>query len=824
MKHNRAARRQHLQRITCAAAPSTIIGAWDADLTITASPPAANPSPSATLDTPDATSDKAKGGPLANDKKAQCADGKPPVPRFNLAAYNGGPMRLGGWKFPVVVESSGVKMAAERIPLYVFHEDTESGPDAHMEQLAGQIHACNVVDGKLVAEGDITGESETVKNAMKHAKNGFKWQASINAMPNQGGVEFIKEGSSAIVNGKPVIGPCVVARSCTMDHIALVPLGADTTTSARIAAQAAHRQETHMEFAAWLKAEYGMNADTLDADQRAKFTAKFEAAAKAISAGAAGSTDKPAITASNTGSATVLSFETAIKAQNEALAANMERVAKVQEVCKDFPAIAAAAIKENWTMDHTELKVLEAKIAAAKVPGNHAGQFNINTNNAMPEFKAGLALEASSGGRHMAASPQADALSRMIEAKGLLSCGYSGERLAKDGCYGSDVVNAAADQRFGRMFGRQLGPIGIFRMAAHFAGVQLPDKSNQSEFFNVLRADFSTMNLPVILSNLMNKFLLDGYFSVDPDECDPNAENSVAWQKFVRRGPVQDFKPHFRVRLTGNLETKPLGPAGEIQHGQISEQTYTIQAKTRAIMLAITREAIINDDLSAMSTVPTHIGVGHGRTIAKVVYATLLSNLQSDWSTAFFSAAVTTAGSKRGINLNTSSALSYTTLAAARAFFALQTDPTGAPFGQQAKIMLIPPSLISTALGLYAPDALVATGLTSTSAKEVTPSKQALAGLYKPVCSSWLVNCPAVDLPGGVTFAGSAGADATSWYLFCSPTAPAYAMEAGFLNGQEMPIVERAEAEFDTLGIAMRGFGDFGVSMAEPRAGQKNNA
>ena len=43
-------------------------------------------------------------------------------------------------------------------------------------------------------------------------------------------------------------------------------------------------------------------------------------------------------------------------------------------------------------------------------------------------------------------------------------------------------------------------------------------------------------------------------------------------------------------------------------------------------------------------------------------------------------------------------------------------------------------------------------------------------------------------------------------------------MEVGFLNGQRSPIVEQAEASFDTLGIEVRGYYDFGVSKAEPRS------
>lgn len=43
-----------------------------------------------------------------------------------------------------------------------------------------------------------------------------------------------------------------------------------------------------------------------------------------------------------------------------------------------------------------------------------------------------------------------------------------------------------------------------------------------------------------------------------------------------------------------------------------------------------------------------------------------------------------------------------------------------------------------------------------------------------------------------------------------------------FLNGQENPTVQTAQAEFQTLGISIRGFFDFGVRMQNFRGGVKS--
>ena len=58
---------------------------------------------------------------------------------------------------------------------------------------------------------------------------------------------------------------------------------------------------------------------------------------------------------------------------------------------------------------------------------------------------------------------------------------------------------------------------------------------------------------------------------------------------------------------------------------------------------------------------------------------------------------------------------------------------------------------------------------------------------------------------------------ATAFFLLCNPTR-LHLLEVGFLNGQEMPVIERAETDFDTLGIQFRAFFDFGVGTGEYRA------
>jgi hypothetical protein len=47
-------------------------------------------------------------------------------------------------------------------------------------------------------------------------------------------------------------------------------------------------------------------------------------------------------------------------------------------------------------------------------------------------------------------------------------------------------------------------------------------------------------------------------------------------------------------------------------------------------------------------------------------------------------------------------------------------------------------------------------------------------------------------------------------------------MVVSFLNGNETPTVESADADFDTLGIQSRGYHDFGCDQAEYLCGIKS--
>jgi hypothetical protein len=84
------------------------------------------------------------------------------------------------------------------------------------------------------------------------------------------------------------------------------------------------------------------------------------------------------------------------------------------------------------------------------------------------------------------------------------------------------------------------------------------------------------------------------------------------------------------------------------------------------------------------------------------------------------------------------------------------------------------------------------------------------AGKWDLVRSSYLSNA---NMGGGYS--------TKAWYLLADPNDLSF-IEVCFLNGREAPIVETADADFNTLGIQMRGYHDFGVKKQEYRAAVKS--
>ena len=654
------------------------------------------------------------------DVAAEAADGKAPLPRFTMVAYTGGPMRVAGWRFPVIMDLAGMAIPSQARPIRFGH-DANSG--------VGHSNSIQVRDGQLVAAGVISRDTVAAREVVASARNGFPWQASIGASVDQ--FEFVKENQSVLVNGREFTGPMNVVRKATLGEISFVDLGADGNTSASVAAQA--------------KENPAMDGTDTTTSTSTTTTVEGTEAQKVQGQAAGMEAGAPPIKAAAVTAADAGIVADPIADMRARAAAEQERIVAVRKVCGDDHAeIAAKAIAQGWDVTRTELEVLRADRPTA--PAVHI-QDNPVTG-------------------------------QVLQAACMLTAGLQGvEKLCPE-----QALDVAA-KRFS-------GGIGLQELLLEAAWANGYTGRNFRDSRNVLRFAFaqdvqgegvSTVDIGGILSNVANKFLLEGFFSVER-----------AWRSICAIRHVVDFRQVTSFRLTGNDQYEPVAPGGELKHGTLGSETYTNKADTFGLMLSVDRRDIINDDLGAITTVPRKLGRGSGLKINDVFWTIFLNN------SAFF-----TAGNKNYIT-GADTALTIDGLTKAEQTFMDQVDSDGKPIGVMPSIMLVPTAL--SALGTQLFKALEIRD--NTAGKGAYPTNNPHAGKYRVEVSRYLANPK------------YAGNSAKAWYLLADP-ADLPMIEVAFLNGQESPTIETAAADFDTLGIQMRAFHDFGCSLQDPRSATK---
>ena len=177
-------------------------------------------------------------------------------------------------------------------------------------------------------------------------------------------------------------------------------------------------------------------------------------------------------------------------------------------------------------------------------------------------------------------------------------------------------------------------------------------------FSQGIAAASSTIDIGGILSNVANKFLLDGFFSVER-----------TWRNICAIRSVTDFKTVTSYRLIGKDQYEQVQPGGEIKQGTLGQEVYTNKADTYGLVLSIDRRDIINDDLNAITTVPRKLGRGSGLKINDVFWTTFMNNA------AFFAV-----GNKNYV-AGADTALSIDGLTKADVAFNDQVDNDGKPIG-----------------------------------------------------------------------------------------------------------------------------------------------
>ena len=688
---------------------------------------------------------------------ADAGDGEASPKRFSMNAYNGGPMRVANFDLPLVVDLAGLTATP---PTTILR-------DHELSRVVGHADDIDKGESSLGLAGAISGGGVAAAEVQTAANNGFPWKASVGVMPDEV-PEFVARGREVKVNGQTFTGPLYVARKSTLREVSILGVAADTTSTVSIAAAAAQYKEHDMEFQKWIEA-MGLSLDDLREDQtqllQAKYDAEVKVAAdlKVAEVIKAAATDNPA------------TIQAAAKPA--VVEVPMCNVDEIKHVCEThIAAIEAKAEDYRETVpgaDFTKIcgagrkGAIQAKAAALKEQWA-TPRLEAEYIKAAAQFEADLMVAERPKGPAMHSSSQ-DVSLPAIEAAFCQSAGL----VEPEKHFEPEVLEAA-----GRYRGLGIQELLLICAAQNgYTGRQRVGSDNLRE---VIQAAFSTHTITTMLTTSGNKLLLDG-FNLLPQ----------SWRQVAEVRSVSDFKAVTLFRMNADLEYEEVGPGGLIKHGTVSQESYNIQAKTYAKMLALTRQDIINDDLGAFNDLRNRLGMGAAVKLNDVFWTAWLAAVDAGtfWTAARGNrqAGATTALGEVGLNK-------------AVKLFRDAKGPDGNRLGLEPAILLSGSDLEATNRKLF----------TSMEVRDTTASTLTLVNnihfnRFKPVIVPELSD---TDLTGG---------SITQWFLLANPAALASAVMC-FLNGVQSPTIETTDADFNTLGIQSRGFHDFGVTMSEFRA------
>ena len=285
-------------------------------------------------------------------------------------------------------------------------------------------------------------------------------------------------------------------------------------------------------------------------------------------------------------------------------------------------------------------------------------------------------------------------------------------------------------------------------------------RSGADDFFTNRAPTQTTGDFPLILENVMHKLLLAAY-GVTPD----------TWRSMCTIGTAVDFRPNPRYRMGSLSVLNTLNELGEFVNKALSDaEKQTITLATKGNILALSRQLLLNDDMSALSRVAMMFGRAAALSIEVDFYALLAQNSGlgpnlSDGNPLFY------ASRASGGNVGTGSALGSTALDADRVLMKSMKDPSGNEvLDIRPAILLVPAGLGANARqivnGQYDFDALTKAG----AARSTYQIPNSVGGVFRDVIDT-------ARLTG------------TRRYLFADPAVyPVF--ETIFLDGQEQPYME----------------------------------
>lgn len=426
-------------------------------------------------------------------------------------------------------------------------------------------------------------------------------------------------------------------------------------------------------------------------------------------------------------------------AVQRAVEAETQRVSDIMDICRDFGVEAKEYIDNKSSVDTVRAAILE-KMKAQYQP-------------------VGVAMVQDEGDkfREMAT----DAI------------------LLRGGIHLAEPTEGASDLR-----GYTLRE--LMNECARREGVPNPERIMDP--IDLMRQYFTpTSAFPAILDQAINKAYREGYRTAP-----------ATFDLWTSKGTLTDFKPTKSSYLQGSAGELLLVPeGGELKHDQINDHLLPERKlNTYGRQFTLTREAIINDDIGFVTSLPARYAASARRTINKQVYGILATNPVIFDGTPLF-------GANHKNLVNPGTVPSMGSLQDMIEMLMLMVNDDGDPIAAVPKYIPVPIGLgVKVRQLISSPSVLVSDGNGG-----FINQNNPLAGMGLEVVEDAYLN----TLASGSNIA---------WFLVADPTIMP-TIQVDYLNGNEIPTIRRMEHP-GQLGYIWDVYLDWGISVLDYRGIIKN--
>ncbi|SDL09184.1 prohead protease/major capsid protein fusion protein [Paracoccus chinensis] len=311
--------------------------------------------------------------------------------------------------------------------------------------------------------------------------------------------------------------------------------------------------------------------------------------------------------------------------------------------------------------------------------------------------------------------------------------------------------------------------LDLARDSLRRAGISTTGMAAETVFKRAGVGYHTTSDFPAILGDAVGRELRRSY-----------ATAPAPIKQLARQTTAKDFRPRASIALTNGPDLLKVNEGGEYQYGTFGTGAEAYAVETFGRIFAITRQALINDDIGAFRDIPARLGAAARAFEAAQLVKVIENNPKLSDGKAVFHA-------DHG-NLGADGAPSMTTLALSRLAMRRQKGIGGEVIDIAPKFLLVPPELETVAEQVLA-------DIAATTTAEANPFT-GLTLIVEPRLTSQ-----------------------TRWYLVADP-ALSDGLEYAYLEGAAGPQID-TRTGFEIDGVEVKVRLDFGAGWIDHRAWQR---